>query len=133
MIVDNSMKLSEAQAVTTSAASTNVLDMGASGMRAGNPLFINCRVDTTVTADGAATVTFALQTCDAEAFGSNVETLYTTAAIGKAALLADSHVFMVDIGAMKLKRYVRGYYTVATGPLTAGKFDLYLAGAIDMH
>lgn len=132
MIVENNM-LSAAQPVTVSAASANVYDLGMSGFRAGNPLFVCSRVHTAAEADGDATVTIALQSSDDVTFAENVETLYTTSAIGKAALVADSHVFMLDIGAMKLKRYIRGYYTVATGPLTAGKFDLYLSGAIDMH
>jgi len=132
MIIENNM-LSAAQPVTVSAASANVYDLGKTGLRIGNPLFVCSRVHTTAEADGAATVTIALQSSDDVTFAENVETLYTTSAIGKAALVADSHVFMLDIGAMKLKRYIRGYYTVATGPLTAGKFDLYLSGAIDMH
>ncbi len=132
MIIENNM-LSAAQPVTVSAASANVFDLGKSGLRIGNPLFVCSRVHTTATADEDATVTIALQTSDDVTFSENVETLYTTSAIGKAALVADSHVFMLDIGAMKLKRHIRGYYTVATGPLTAGKFDLYLSGAIDMH
>lgn len=132
MIIENNM-LSAAQAVTASIASANVYDLGKSGLRVGNPLFICSRVHTSVEASGDATVTIAVQTSDDVSFSEGVTTLYTTSAIGKAALTADSHVFMLDIGAMKLKRYVRGYYTVATGPLTAGKFDLYLAGAIDMH
>lgn len=132
MIVENNM-LSAAQPVTVSAASANVYDLGKTGLRIGNPLFVCSRVHTTAEAAGAATVTIALQSSDDVTFAENVETLYTTSAIGKAALVADSHVFMLDIGAMKLKRYIRGYYTVATGPLTAGKFDLYLSGAIDMH
>lgn len=132
MIVENNM-LSAAQPVTVSAASANVYDLGKTGLRIGNPLFVCSRVHTAAAADGDATVTIALQSSDDVTFSENVETLYTTSAIGKAALVADSHVFMLDIGAMKLKRYIRGYYTVATGPLTAGKFDLYLSGAIDMH
>lgn len=132
MIVENNM-LSAAQPVTASAASANVYDLGKTGLRIGNPLFVCSRVHTTAEADGDATVTIAVQTSDDVSFSEGVTTLYTTSAIGKAALTADSHVFMLDIGAMKLSRYVRGYYTVATGPLTAGKFDLYLAGAIDMH
>lgn len=132
MIVENNM-LSAAQAVTNSAASANVYDLGKSGLRVGNPLFVCSRVHTTAEAAGDATVTIALQSSDDVTFAENVETLYTTSAIGKAALVADSHVFMLDIGAMKLKRYIRGYYTVATGPLTAGAFDLYLTSAIDMH
>lgn len=132
MIVENNM-LSAAQPVTVSAASANVYDLGKTGLRIGNPLFVCSRVHTAVAADGDATVAIALQSSDDVTFSENVETLYTTSAIGKAALVADSHVFMLDIGAMKLKRYIRGYYTVATGPLTAGKFDLYFSGAIDMH
>ena len=133
MIIENNM-LSAAQPVTATAASANIYDLGKSGLRIGNPLFVCSRVHTTAEADGAATVTISLESSDDVTFQDGEEVvLYTTSAIGKAALVADSHVFMLDIGAMKLKRYIRGYYTVATGPLTAGKFDLYLSSAIDMH
>ena len=132
MIIENNM-LSAAQAVTATAASANIHDLGKSGLRIGNPLFVCSRVHTTAEADGAATVAISLETSDDVTFQDGEEVLYTTSAIGKAALVANSHVFMLDIGAMELKRYIRGVYTVGTGPLTAGKFDLYLSSAIDMH
>ena len=133
MIIENNM-LSAAQAVTATAASANIYDLGKSGLRIGNPLFVCSRVHTTAEADGAATVTISLEVSDDVTFNDGNEVvLYTTSAIGKADLLADTHIFKLDIGAMKLLRYMRGVYTVGTGPLTAGAFDLYLTSAIDMH
>ena len=40
-----------------------------------------------------------------------------------AALTAGTEVVRLPINGMPLKRYARVYYTVATGPLTAGKFN----------
>ena len=132
MLIDKSFDLAVGQDVTASAATTNVIDLKKSGKFAANPFFICGRVKTAATASGAATVTFSLETCDAENFSSGVVTIFSTAAIAKTALTANSHVFKVNIGEMNLKRYLRGYYTVATGPLTAGAFDVYGAAAADL-
>ena len=132
MIIDRFNEFSDAQAVTVTAASTNVVDLLAGGRIEGKPYYAHIKVNTTVTADGAATVTFALQTDDDEAFGS-ATTLYTTAAIGKATLVAGYEVVRLSLNGLPLERYVRGYYTVATGPLTAGKFDFFLSADGDTN
>ena len=127
MYIDKQLLMSDAQAVTSSAASTNVIDLGAHlGMDPGvtEDLWLQVRVDTTATASGSATVTFALQTDDDEAFGSAV-TLFSTSAIGKATLVAGYYPIRVRLP-LGMKRYARVYYTVATGPLTAGKFDAWI-------
>lgn len=133
MLIDKSFDMSEAQAVTVSAASTNVIDMGRSGKRALNPFYAVCQVREAATAAGDATVTIKIETSDKEDFSSDTETVFTTAAMAKASLVKDKTLFKADIGGVTLKRYVRGYYTVATGPLTAGRFDLFCAGAVDAH
>ena len=134
MIIDRFNEFSDAQAPTTVAthASTNVVDLKAAGALEGKPYYLHIKVNTTATADGAATVTFAAQTDDDEAFGS-ATTLYTTAAIGKATLVAGYEVVRLSLNGLPLERYVRGYYTVATGPLTAGKFDFFLSADGDTN
>jgi len=121
MYLDKQLMFSEAQAVTTTTASTNIIDLGpGSDAGAGEPLELMVVVDEAVTADGAATLTIALQTDDNASF-SSATTLASTGAIGKAALTLGSSHFRLEVpeGA---ERYLRLNYTVATGPLTAGKF-----------
>ncbi|MDZ7918511.1 MAG: hypothetical protein U5O12_00485 [Rhodoferax sp.] len=74
--------------------------------------------DEAAAAAGAATVTISLQD---SADNSTFVDVAVTTAIGKATLVAGyQHVIPMPT---KLRRYCRAYYTVATGPLTAGKFS----------
>lgn len=114
------------QAVTTTAASTDIVDLGAArDMGNGEPLELVILVTETVTAAGAATVTFALETDDNAGFSSTF-VLASSSAIGKAALTAGTEVLRVKVP-LDVERYLRTNYTVATGPLTAGKFTAFLA------
>lgn len=127
MILDKQLMLSEAQAVTVSAASTNVIDIAgaARDVGIGTPLYLFVNVDVAVTAAGNATVVFGLQTDSTEAF-SSAETVFNTAAIGKAALVARARPVAVALP-FGMKRYARLLYTVGTGPLTAGAFTAGIA------
>lgn len=134
MIHDRLSMFSNAQLVTASAGSTNVLDVGAHGddIQRFLTFFVQCRAP--ITADGAATVAFALRTSATLSGGAleNPVTLFTTAAIGKAALTDGS--FPVKIALPPgVQRYLDVYYTVATGPLTGtSAFDAGLADGIDL-
>ncbi len=114
------------QAVTATAASTDIIDLGAvRDIGNGEPLELVILVTETVTASGAATVTFTLETDDNSGF-SSVAVLASSGAIGKAALTAGTEVLRVKVP-LDAERYLRTNYTVATGPLTAGKFTAFLA------
>jgi hypothetical protein len=114
------------QAVTTTAASTDIIDLGAArDMGNGEPLELVILVTQNVTAAGAATVTFALETDDNAGFSSPV-VLGNSGAIGKALLTAGTEVLRVKVP-LDAERYLRTNYTVATGPLTAGTFTAFLA------
>ena len=132
MIIDRFNEYSDAQAVTASAASTNVVDLDAAGKIEGKPYYLHVKVNTAATASGDATVAFSFETDSDEAFGS-ATTLWTSAAIGKATLVAGYEVIRLPINGLDLERYTRVYYTVATGPLTAGKFDAYLSADADTN
>jgi hypothetical protein len=119
MYIDKLLELSLDQAVTSTAASTNVADLG-KGMGATEDLALVVTVTETATAAGAATVTLNVQGDDAEGFGTAV-TLLSSAIIGKAALVAGAS-FILPMPKGSLKKYLRMQYVVATGPLTAGKF-----------
>lgn len=124
---DNELVFSDAQAVTTTAISTNVVDLTVAGqpIHQGMPLYVVISVPTTVTADGAATVTFNIEADSAVGLDATPTVLYTSGAIGKAALTAGSKPVEVAIpkGIAATDRYLGIRYTVATGPLTAGAFD----------
>lgn len=131
MILDKELMMSEAQVVTATAASTNVIDLGARlGLDPGlsDDLWLQIRVDAAAAASGSATVTFALQTDDDKDFGS-ATTLWTSTAIGKATLVAGYNVVRMRLP-LGVERYVRAYYTVATGPLTTGKFDAFINSGV---
>lgn len=119
MIIDKELELSSEQAVTASAASTNVAQI--SGVGATEDLAIVVTVKEAVTAAGAATVQFQVAIDDAEGFGTEVIAL-ETAAIGKADLPLKKQI-IIPLPKGTLKKYLRLKYVVATGPLTAGKFD----------
>jgi len=125
MLKDALSEFSSAQVVTASAAGSNVLDLGAAGDAALNELFFHVIVRAAALADGSATVTFALQTATDFGFTTPI-TLYQSDAIGKANLTKGAHPVRVRVPS-GAKRYLRCYYTVATGPLTAGTFDAFLS------
>lgn len=125
MILDKQEAFSEAQAVTATAVSTNILDTGADhDAGIGEEVTLVIRVDEAAAAAGAATVNFQIQTAVDAAFSSPI-TVFDSGAIDKAALTLNSEQVKVKLPA-GLKRYVRVNYVVGTGPLTAGKFSAFL-------
>jgi hypothetical protein len=126
MILSKQDELSNAQAVTVSAASTNQQDFGPAaytGNSAGKSVgtvFFN--VDTDFTAAGAATLQMGLRSSvNADMSGSVTHLL--TPAIPVASLKRGNSLraagLMLPIPD-NVQRYVDVFYTVATGPFTAG-------------
>ena len=121
MFIDYENLFSNAQAVTVTAASTNVIDLGANHAYI-QTLFekgmvgILAQVHTTFA--GGTSVAIQLQTDSDEAFGT-VETLYATPAIATATLAA-GYRFRLSGLPLGIKRYVRLNYVVV-GTHTAGK------------
>lgn len=120
MYIDKALQVSSEQAVTATAASTDVIDFGHANPNSGlnDNVTMAITVDESATAAGAATVTFSVQD---SADNSTFADVAVTAAIGKASLVAGFQVLIPM--PYKHRRYVRVNYTVATGPLTAGKFS----------
>lgn len=123
MILDKLLMFSEAQAVTASAASTDVIDLGPiDGNRrdigVGYPLELFVNVNTTATAAGAATVNVQLQTSPDN---STWTTLTSSGDLALSALTAGKRVYSTKVPA-GVQRYLRVNYNVGTGPLTAGAF-----------
>ena len=121
MIIDKFLQVSDAQAVTASAASTDVIDTGVANRGIGDVTTLAAvfTVDVTAVSGGSSTVTFAVQhSADNVTFTDAV----VSPAIAKASLTAGAQPAVLKLPS-ELKRYVRAYYTVATADLTAGKFS----------
>lgn len=127
MIIDTLNEYSDSQAITASAASTNVIDHGATGDAIGHELYlhIKCMEDVAT----ATSITFALQTDTVENFASPT-TLFTTGAIAIAGLTAGAEVARVRMPKGK-QQYTRVYYTVTGSDATAGEFDAFLSPSVD--
>lgn len=131
MIIDKNLQVSNAQAVTASAASTDLIDFGQANPNVGldDRSSMVITVDEAATAVGAATVTFSIQDCDTE--GGTYADVAVTTAIDKATLVAGYQIVIPM--PTKLRRYCRVYYTVATGPLTAGKFSAQVVTGVQQN
>lgn len=130
MFIDKALQVSNEQAVTVSAASTDSIDFGQANPNVGLDDRSNMviTVDESAAATGAATVTFSVQDSADNATFADVA---VTAAIGKASLAAGQQVVIPM--PTKLRRYCRVYYTIGTGPLTAGKFSAQIVTGIQQN
>ncbi|SEB24788.1 Bbp16 family capsid cement protein [Paraburkholderia sartisoli] len=126
MIMDQQSLFSDAQAVTVTANSSNVIDTLPGGQNTkagigdGQDIRLFAQVNTTFTAGGGATMVIALVSADDAALTTNVITHFATAAIAVASLTAKSRPVQLALPYGKYRRYVGLQYTVATGPMTAG-------------
>ena len=117
MIFDKENMFCEGQAITATAASGNVIDMGQANTGFGErvELFVQSVEDFAAT--GEATLTVTLQDCDTEA--GSFEDIQSTAAIPKADLAAG---YRAPLNLPpEHRRFLRLNFTVATGPFTAGR------------
>lgn len=140
MIFDRTLKLSDQQAITATAVSTNVYDQGQSGtvykaaaalsqdLGKGKKLPFLMQVTQDFTAAGAATLQFQIQTSVDAAFTSPV-ILYTSEAIPKASLVA-GYQAPLDVMIRRTLRFIRVNYIVATGPMTAGAVTAGFVAAV---
>lgn len=124
MITDKLLRVSEDQAVTASAVSTDTIDLSqARDIGEGKDLYMHFDVTEAATAAGSATVTFQVIGSTAAALSSPV-VLGSTGAIAIADLTLGKRIAVrinPNIASLGL-RYMGANYVVATGPLTAGKF-----------
>lgn len=126
MIFDTQNLLSDAQAITATAASTNVIDLSpiAQGIvrdiGKGKQIPLLIQVVENFAAAGAATLTVALQVDSVENFASP-KTVWSSGAIALADLVAGKVIVPEYVTRGTDERYMRLNYTVGTGPMTAGK------------
>lgn len=117
-MLDASLVMSDAQSVTTSAASTDYIDLGAAGSVLKDAWLI-IRVDTL---QNTGTMTLSLETDSDTGFATAKVTLWASAAIDYTTLVA-GYVIRVPLPA-GLKRYLRVYYTAST--TITSKWDAYI-------
>jgi hypothetical protein len=132
-LIDAQNRFMNAQAVTATAIGADVInnlpgqkfnntvrDIGA-----GEQLFLAIDVKEAATAAGAATVTFSLES-DSTINLATAPTIHaTTGAIAKTALTLNAQIFL-PVPPAAYGQFVGVRATVATGPLTAGRFTAYL-------
>jgi len=130
-LFDAMFEFSDAQTLTATAASTNVIDLQDSDLElgAGTPVYLNVRVGATaLTSSGSsATLTIALAgDTDATIDGSST-VVFQTAAIAEASCTAGAKLLSI---ALPVKfddnQYIGLYYTVGTEDFTAGTIDAWL-------
>jgi hypothetical protein len=140
MILDDQNTLSDLQAVTATAISANVIDLGPLGgiptanltrdIGTGNDLYFYCVVTTTFTAGGAATLTLTIESDDNVGLAS--PTVHFTSAVhAVASLVAGFEIAKVELPPALYQRYLGARYTIATGPMTAGNLSAYIATGIE--
>ncbi|MEL6280014.1 MAG: Bbp16 family capsid cement protein [Pseudomonadota bacterium] len=132
--------LSDGQEVSVTALSTNVIDLFATpatihnqgaalrNLILGGTVPLTLAVGTAVTAAGAATVTVTIESDSVATIDASPTVHWSSGAVGKAALVAGYNFSIDHLPPGDYERYLAVRYTVATGPLTAGKFFAYLGG-----
>jgi hypothetical protein len=116
-ILDRQILFSNEQAITASAASTDVVDLsGTRDVGSGGPLYVLVQVMQAF--DALTSLTIALQTSATENFVSPVQLTARTVALASLTAGATFSVGPVPGGTL---RYVRLYYTVTGSSPTVGK------------
>lgn len=128
MLLDQNAVFSDKQTITTTAASTNVVDLKAAGNVVPGGLFALCRVEANFA--GLTSLKVALETAANSNFSDAVE--LASASFLAADLLANKTLLAVAVPA-GVKRYLRAKYTVTGDAATAGKVSCFLTDALDMH
>lgn len=126
-ILDAGLLLSDAQAVTATAASTNVIDLSAVAPnlgRGGEQIYVQVVCNTTTDSSGDAAVLAVTLEHSADN-SSFVQTGIGVTGLAQTSVTAGD-ILLTAALPPTLKRYVRVYYTVSTANYTAGKFDAYL-------
>lgn len=151
MYVDSQNLFSDAQAVTSTAISTNVIDLIGNtaylndggttfpnttrDVGTGNDLYLVIQTQTTCTDTSSdATVTFTLESDSTADLATSATVHLSTGALAFATYATAGTVVVASkLPAGSYERYLGVRYTVASGPLTAGKFDAFLTTDIQKY
>ncbi|MCK4782570.1 MAG: hypothetical protein KAV87_02385 [Desulfobacteraceae bacterium] len=124
MLLDKQSEFSDAQAITSTAASTNHIDLKNVANRVGKPLRLAVRIPTLFTTGDAATLTVQIRESATAAMAAPV-VIGSTAAIAVADLVAGAEIEVPQLP-KKTARYIDVNYVVGTGTFTAGNIDANL-------
>lgn len=132
MYLDAKNEFSDAQAVTSTIISSNVIDLGATNtlkdIGVGEDVWLVVQTQTAATDSGSdATLTVTLESDSTANLATSATVHYSTGALAFAAFSpAGTVLAAVRLPSGSYERYLGVRYTVASGPLTAGKFDAFL-------
>jgi hypothetical protein len=123
MILDKKLIFSSEQAITASAASTDTVDLGATGLDIGqgNPIYLEVWLDTAFDTS-ANTLTIDLQ--DGATVNGSDAVMTVLPATATSSLLTPGLLVKVSLPE-GLNRHIRLYYTCSAG-LTSGKINAFL-------
>lgn len=127
---DAALEFSVAQALTATANSQNVIDLGPTKATArdigpGTQTFLVVSIPAQLLSAGASTLTFELWT-DSQVSMATQNRIYVSEAIPKAQLTVGAIPVVIAVPS-STKQYLRMTYTVGTGPFTAGAVDAYIS------
>lgn len=137
-IRDQELMFSDRQALTATALSTNVVDIGpmtggnttrdiSGGTGGGETLYLVFNVTTTLDSAGeAATLTITLESDDVEAINTSPTVHWTSGSIAEATLAA-GYQLAVGLPSGAYQRYLAVRYTVGTENFTSGNISATLA------
>lgn len=132
MILDRQAQFSALQAVTVTAISTDVMDLGddvtTQNIGGNEPVFLVVQTITAATDSGSdATLTVTLESDSTANLATSPTVHYSTGALTFATFSpANTTLAVVPLPFGNYERYVGVRYTVASGPLTAGTFNAFL-------
>lgn len=129
MLLDQQALFSAAQAITATAASTNVIDTGSNkdvGKYGDIPLLIQVVEDF----NNLTSLTVTVQTDDNSAFSSAADVLSMTIPLASLVLGYKSPVITLP---MKMERYIRLNYTVTGTAPTTGKVTAGITGGVQTN
>lgn len=144
MILDALMEFSDAQAVTATEISTNVMDLGpvtdntTRDIGTGEPLYLVVQTAVacadTANAANPATLTVTLESDSDAGLTTSPTVHYSTGALAFGTFSpAGTVVAMVRLPAGEYERYLGVRYTVGAGPLTAGAFNAFLTRDVQKY
>ena len=129
MLLDQQALFSAAQAITATAASTNVIDTG-SNKDVGKYGDIPLLIQVVEGFNNLTSLTVTVQTDDNSAFSSAADVLSMTIPLASLVLGYKSPVITLP---MKMERYIRLNYTVTGTALTTGKVTAGITGGVQTN
>lgn len=139
MLQDAQDLFSNAQAITATAVSTNIVDANAvdnvlKDLGTGKPMYLVLTCSETFVSTGSSTLTITLESDSTSDLATSATVHNTTVAIPKASLVANMEpIVLVMQLAPTYERYVGVRYTVGVANFTAGKLTAALVGSVPKY